>query len=153
MSHYISLERLIEENKEDYYRVLGECSNGWHEGKNEIPPWWNFFLRMVRSGYKDFESQIALVQQRATWLGEPCSNRLGTLPWRACPLSSQCKSTTYQEGAVGAEGRRTCPPLWSNDKNVLEKQPMPHALVIGPVDFRREQPFNEASYVRHLHRR
>jgi Fic family protein len=64
VSHYISLERLIEENKEDYYRVLGECSRGWHEGKNEILPWWNFFLGMVRSGYKDFEAQVTLAAAR-----------------------------------------------------------------------------------------
>jgi Fic family protein len=60
VSRYVSLERLVEENKEDYYRVLGECSHGWHEGKNEILPWWNFFLQMVRSGYKDFETQVTL---------------------------------------------------------------------------------------------
>jgi Fic family protein len=62
---YISLERLVEENKEDYYRVLGDCSNGWHVGENEILPWWNFFLRMVRSGYKDFESQVTLATARS----------------------------------------------------------------------------------------
>jgi Fic family protein len=58
VSRYVSLERLVEETKEDYYRVLGECSQGWHEGKNEILPWWNYFLGIVRSGYKDFESQV-----------------------------------------------------------------------------------------------
>jgi Fic family protein len=36
---YISLERLMEESKEEYYRVLKLCSRGWHEGKNEIIPW------------------------------------------------------------------------------------------------------------------
>jgi Fic family protein len=35
----ISLERLFEESKEEYYRVLKLCSQGWHEGKNEIIPW------------------------------------------------------------------------------------------------------------------
>ena len=55
---YISLERLIEESKEDYYRILGECSNGWHEGRNEILPWWNYFLGVVRSAYKELETQV-----------------------------------------------------------------------------------------------
>ena len=44
VARFISLERLVEESKEDYYRVLGECSRGWHEGRNEILPWWNYFL-------------------------------------------------------------------------------------------------------------
>jgi Fic family protein len=61
---YISLERLIEETKEDYYRVLKLCSQGWHEGKNELIPWWNYFLGMVRSGYKEFERHVNSVEAR-----------------------------------------------------------------------------------------
>jgi Fic family protein len=55
---YISLERLIEERKEEYYSVLELCSRNWHEGKNEIIPWWNFFLGVLRSAYKEFERQV-----------------------------------------------------------------------------------------------
>ena len=44
VSRYVSLERLVEERREEYYRVLGECSQGWHEEKYEIMPWWNYFL-------------------------------------------------------------------------------------------------------------
>jgi Fic family protein len=35
VARYISLERLVEETKEEYYRVLKLCSQGWHEGRNE----------------------------------------------------------------------------------------------------------------------
>ena len=52
VARYISLERLIEESKEEYYRVLKLCSQRWHEGKNEIIPWWNYFLGRLRSAYK-----------------------------------------------------------------------------------------------------
>lgn len=55
---YVSLERLVEERKEEYYDVLETCSNGWHEGANEIVPWWNFFLAVLRSGYRELESQV-----------------------------------------------------------------------------------------------
>lgn len=58
VGRYVSLERLVEETKEDYYRVLAACSQEWRRGKNEILPWWNYFLGIVRSGYKDFESQV-----------------------------------------------------------------------------------------------
>src|SRR5271157_5639739 len=61
---YISLERLIEESKEEYYRVLKVCSQGWHEGKNEIVPWWNYFLSTLRNAYKEFEHQIEWVEAR-----------------------------------------------------------------------------------------
>jgi Fic family protein len=55
---FISLERLIEESKEEYYQVLADCSVGWHEGTNPIVPWWNYFLGHLRRGYQEFESRI-----------------------------------------------------------------------------------------------
>jgi Fic family protein len=55
---YISLERLVEERKDEYYGVLRTCSDGWHEGRNEIVPWWNYFLGVLRSGYREFERQV-----------------------------------------------------------------------------------------------
>ena len=61
---YISLERIVEESKEDYYRILKLCSQGWHEGKNEILPWWNYFLGTLRRAYKEFESQVESVEAR-----------------------------------------------------------------------------------------
>ncbi|MCW5980863.1 MAG: Fic family protein [Bryobacteraceae bacterium] len=55
---YVSLERLVEERKDEYYGVLNTCSDGWHETGNEIAPWWNFFLAVLRSGYREFERQV-----------------------------------------------------------------------------------------------
>ena len=52
VARYISLERLIEESKEEYYRVLKLCSQRWHEGKNEIIPWWNYFLSVLRNAWR-----------------------------------------------------------------------------------------------------
>ena len=64
VARYVSLERLIEGSKEDYYSVLAECSQGWHEGKNEIIPWWNYFLSMLRRAYKEFEQQVESTEAR-----------------------------------------------------------------------------------------
>jgi len=64
VARYISLERLVEENKEEYYRVLELCSQGWHEGRNEIIPWWNYFLSTLRGAYKEFERQVESVKAR-----------------------------------------------------------------------------------------
>jgi Fic family protein len=58
VGRYVSLERLIEESKEDYYRVLHSCSVGWHEGKNPILPWWNYFLSIIRRAYAEFAEQV-----------------------------------------------------------------------------------------------
>ena len=64
VARYISLERLIEESKDEYYDVLAECSQGWHEGENEIVPWWNYFLSVLRRAYKEFERQVESVKAR-----------------------------------------------------------------------------------------
>lgn len=64
VARYVSLERLIEESKEEYYSILAECSQGWHKGKNEIVPWWNYFLNMLRQAYKEFEQQVESTEAR-----------------------------------------------------------------------------------------
>ena len=65
VSRYVSLERLVEESKDEYYSVLAECSQGWHEGRNEIVPWWNYLLSVLRRGYQEFERQVESAEARS----------------------------------------------------------------------------------------
>jgi len=62
VGRYISLERLIEESKEDYYAVLQASSAGWHDGKHDLLPWLNYFLAVVRRGYIQFEERAGQVK-------------------------------------------------------------------------------------------
>jgi len=64
VARYVSLERLIEQSKEDYYRVLARSSNGWHEGKNDLVPWWNYFLGILLRAYKEFERMVDSAEAR-----------------------------------------------------------------------------------------
>ena len=64
VARHISLERLVEENREEYYRILKLCSGGWHEGKNEIVPWWNYFLGLLRTAYKELERRVESASAR-----------------------------------------------------------------------------------------
>ncbi|MCP4591621.1 MAG: Fic family protein [bacterium] len=64
VARFVSLERLIEQRKEDYYAVLQRCSEGWRPGKNEIVPWWNFFFGVLRSAYLAFEEQVTSSKTR-----------------------------------------------------------------------------------------
>jgi len=61
---FISLERLVEESRDDYYEALHKSSEGWHEGKHDLIPWLNYFLGVLRRGYVEFE-------QRASELKSP----------------------------------------------------------------------------------
>ena len=58
VARYISLERLGEGRKEEYYASLAAGSTGWHEDKHDPLPWWNHFLGVLSQAYRDFESQV-----------------------------------------------------------------------------------------------
>ena len=62
VGRFVSLERLVEDGKEDYYRALARCSRNWADGRNEIAPWWNYFLAIVRRAYAEFAEKV----ERAT---------------------------------------------------------------------------------------
>jgi Fic family protein len=62
VGRYISLERLVEEAKEDYYHVLRESSQRWHEGKHDLLPWLNHFLAIIRRAYVEFEQRAGQVK-------------------------------------------------------------------------------------------
>lgn len=57
VGRYISLERLIEENKERYYETLEQSSQGWHEGRHDPWPYVNFLLFILKMAYRDFEER------------------------------------------------------------------------------------------------
>lgn len=61
VGRYISLERLIEQNKERYYETLYQSSQGWHEGKNDPWPYVNFILHTFRDAYREFEERVGQV--------------------------------------------------------------------------------------------
>ena len=44
VGRYVSLEKVIEETKEQYYETLEQSSVGWHEGEHNLLPWVNYFL-------------------------------------------------------------------------------------------------------------
>ncbi len=62
VGRYISLERLIEENKERYYETLEICSQGWHEGKHDPWPYVNFLLYVLKTAYREFEERLGRIK-------------------------------------------------------------------------------------------
>lgn len=56
VGRYISLEHLIENQREGYYDALYKSSQGWHEGKHTLLPWWEYFLGvMLLADYQELE--------------------------------------------------------------------------------------------------
>jgi len=59
---YISLERLVEESREDYYAALQRSSVGWHEGRHDLFPWLNYFLTILKRAYRELEARAGRIQ-------------------------------------------------------------------------------------------
>jgi Fic family protein len=63
VGRYISLERLIEQNKERYYETLEQCSVGWHEGKHDPWPFINYILSIFKIAYQEFEERVGQIAE------------------------------------------------------------------------------------------
>ncbi len=62
VGRYISLERLIEQNKERYYEILEQSSEGWHEGKHNPWPYMNYILYILKTACQEFEERVGQIK-------------------------------------------------------------------------------------------
>lgn len=62
VGRYISLERLVEETRDEYYEALRQSSEGWHAGTHDPLPWLLYFSSVVRRAYREFESRAGDVR-------------------------------------------------------------------------------------------
>ncbi|MBN1381311.1 MAG: hypothetical protein JXA41_06535 [Deltaproteobacteria bacterium] len=93
VGRYISMERIVEDSKESYYEALNKSSQGWHEGKHDLRPWWNYFLGMLTAAYKEFEERVGKITSARGAKREMVRNAVERLPQkftigdlkRACP--------------------------------------------------------------------
>ncbi|MGL5928275.1 MAG: Fic family protein [Dermatophilaceae bacterium] len=55
VGRYVSLEQLIAESADGYYRALLESTHGWHARSNDPWPWLGYFAGILASAYDRFE--------------------------------------------------------------------------------------------------
>lgn len=63
VGRYVSLERLIEETKADYYDTLQTSSIGWHEGREDGWKYIAYLLSTLKMAYRKFEDRLATVEE------------------------------------------------------------------------------------------
>lgn len=63
---YISLEKKIHSNKEEYYDALQAASENWHNNLNDDTPFTKYILGIVLSAYRDFEERLEIVSEKKT---------------------------------------------------------------------------------------
>jgi hypothetical protein len=92
VGRYVSLERLIEQNKERYYETLQQSSRGWHEGRHNPWPFVNYVLWVMSEAYRDFERRVGETadQRGAKELLIRDANARQTAPFRLADLERAC---------------------------------------------------------------
>lgn len=80
VGRYISVERLIEENKARYYEVLELSSRGWHEGKHDPWPFINYVLFTLKTAYGEFERRVGEISEPRGAKTEAVLAAIGRLP-------------------------------------------------------------------------
>jgi Fic family protein len=65
VGRFISLEQMVERTKSSYYDTLLVSSQGWHEGRHSLVPWWEYFLGVMMLGcYREFEKRVGAISVR-----------------------------------------------------------------------------------------
>jgi Fic family protein len=62
VGRYISLERLIEQNKDRYYENLEISSQGWHEGHHNPWPYIDYVLFIMKTAYREFVERVGEIR-------------------------------------------------------------------------------------------
>ena len=118
VGRYISLERLVEDSREDYYASLQISSLGWHQGTHDLAPWFNYFFAIIRRAYVELEERSGEFnasrgakseQVLAAIRAQPGEFRVNDL-LRACPGVSRewirkLLARLKKSGVVTCEGR------------------------------------------------
>ncbi len=80
VGRYISLERLIEQEKERYYQTLEQSSQNWHESAHDPWPYVNFTLSMLKMAYQEFMERVGHIQAPRGAKTEMVLSALARLP-------------------------------------------------------------------------
>ena len=62
VGRYISLERLIEQNKTRYYETLEQSSQGWHTGSHDPWPFVNYVFYILKTAYREFAERVGEIK-------------------------------------------------------------------------------------------
>ncbi len=98
VGRYISLEKLIEKTKDNYYDALQDSSNKWIEGENDYESFVKYMLGIIIAAYREFFDRVQIVEERK-WskpnrIEELIKNHLGTITKREIDESTPGISLT-----------------------------------------------------------
>ncbi|MDO5131658.1 MAG: Fic family protein [Eubacteriales bacterium] len=128
---YISIEKLIAESNEAYYKALQDSSAGWAEGENDYLPFIRYMLGIIVAAYREFTSKVDVLiirglskPERVREIIRSTTGRITkTQIMKQCPYISQktveraLKDLMYSGEIIKIGGGRYTSYLW----NIEEK--------------------------------
>ena len=114
VGRYISLEKVIEDTKEQYYDTLQRSSVGWHEASHDFHPWFEYFLTVMVSAYHRLEDRVGEIRtHRMGWkqrkVEQVVASRIGDFtmadliercPGISRPTITKCLQQLSQDGKI-----------------------------------------------------
>jgi len=97
VGRYISLEHLVENQRDGYYDALYKSSQGWHEGKHSLLQWWEYFLGvMLLAAYREFEHRTGELTSAHGAKTEMVMSAIQKLPstFRYADLAQACPNVS-----------------------------------------------------------
>lgn len=80
---YISLEKLIERTKDNYYDALQESSHKWMKGENNYEPFVKYMLGVIVAAYREFFERAQIIEEKKVSktdrVEDLIKNHLGTI--------------------------------------------------------------------------
>lgn len=80
---YISIEKKIEQTKEQYYKALQMSSKGWLEGINDYKPFVKYMLSILIACYREFNERVNIwnnkTLSKSEQIAEIIKNTLGAI--------------------------------------------------------------------------
>ena len=127
---YISIEKLIEKTKEEYYESLRQSSFGWYEEQNDYELFVHYMLGIIVAAYREFSSRVKLLttekMSKPERVKEIIRGTVGTITkseiLERCPDISQMTvqralaELLETEQIVKIGGGRYTKYTWNNDK-------------------------------------
>ncbi len=64
VGRYISIEKMIERTKDEYYEALELSSQRWHEGNNDYEPFVIYMLGVIVAAYREFMDRTKILEEK-----------------------------------------------------------------------------------------
>lgn len=64
VSRFVSVERIMEAKKNEFFLAQYRSSVGWHQAEHDISHWWNYWLEVLLVSYREFTNRARALSKR-----------------------------------------------------------------------------------------